>query len=201
LKFEIPDKFLEMLAKCGGFYQPTPSKLIDILKWASENREAAGKVAEEVKCLNKRGRRDFEEYMFWLSYKPDKALEKAFEMQEENRKRRSVLSKVIARAKGGGCVLKMPNGLECKITREGKYYAFKFNVGGAEIVIFHSRNFLSETLTSLKTIATFSSGSYGIREIILDGKKYSWRDKTGRAILEAIQKNINPYIYMTIKDE
>ena len=37
--------------------------------------------------------------------------------------------------------------------------------------------------------------------MILDKKSYSWRGKTGNAILEAIEKNVNPCVYMVMKDE
>ena len=199
MKFEVPDGFLELLTKCGDYSHPSTSTIIEVLEWASENSEAAGRVAEEAERLNETGRRAFEKYMFWLSYKPDKALEKAFELQEENRARRSLLTKVIAHAKRGGYILKMPNGLECRITRDGDHYAFRFKMGGADVTVLHSGRFIGEALNGLSRFSTFSSGKYGIRAIILDGKNYSWKGKAGNAILEAIQRNINPYVYMAIE--
>ena len=199
MKLDVPDAFIKLLMSGGGYYQPSPSTIIEVLEWASKNREAAERVAEEVERLNETGRRAFEEHMYCLSYKPDEALEKAVELQEENRARRSLLSKVISQAKRGGYTLNMSNGLECKITHDGDYYVFKFKPGGADVTVLHSGHFLSEALNSLNRFSTFSSGMYGIRAIILDGKNYSWRGKTGNAILEAIQRNVNPYVYMTVE--
>ena len=138
MKFDVPDSFLELLMKCGDYYSPSPSTLIDILRWASENREAAEKTAEEARRLNETGRREFEYYVFNLTYKPDETLERALEMQWENRTRRSLLSKAIAHAKRGGYTLKMSNSLECKITRDGDYYIFKFKPGGVDVTVLHS---------------------------------------------------------------
>jgi len=87
--------------KCGDHYSPSPSTLIDILRWASENREAAEKTAEGAERLNETGKREFEYYMFKVTYKPDEALRRAFEIELENRARRSLLSKAIAHAKKG----------------------------------------------------------------------------------------------------
>ena len=185
--------------KCGDHYSPSPSTLIDILRWASENREAAEKTAEEAKCLNETGKREFEYYMFKAAYKPDEALRRAFEIQLENRARRSLLSKAIACAKRGGYTLKMPNGLECRITRDGDYYVFLLKPGGVDVKVLHSGRLLGEALNSLSRFSTFSSGKYGIKAIIIDGKRYSRREKTGRIILEAIRRNINPYICMTVE--
>ena len=87
--------------KCGDYYSPSPSTLIDILRWASENREAAEATAEGAEHLNETGKREFEYYMFKAVYKPDEALRRAFEIELENRARRSLLSKAIAHAKKG----------------------------------------------------------------------------------------------------
>jgi len=201
LKFEVPDSFLKLLMECGDYYSPSPSTLIDILGWASENREAAEETAEEAKRLNEAGKREFEYYMFKVAYKPDEALKRAFEIQMEKRARRSLLSKAIAHAKRGGYTLKMPNGLECRITRGGDYYVFKFKPGGVDVKVLHSGRLLGEALNSLSRFSTFSSGKYGIRAIILDGKSYSWRERTGNVILEAIQRNVNPYVYMTVEGD
>ena len=199
MKFEVPDSFLKLLMKCGEFHSSFPSTIVKILKWASENREAAEKVAEEVKRLNEAGRREFEYYMLKIAYKPDEALEKAFEIQMERRARRSLLSKAIAHAKRGGYSLKMPNGLECKITYNDENYIFSVKPGGVNVEIHHSGWYLGEALISLSRFSTFSSGKYGIKRIILDGKRYSWREKMGEAILEAIRRNVNPYVYITVE--
>jgi len=199
LKFEVPDSFLKLLMKCGEFHSSFPSTIVEILKWASENREAAEKVAEEVKRLNEAGRREFEYYMLKIAYKQDEALEKAFEIQMERRARRSLLSKAIAHAKRGGYDLKMSNGLECKITYSNENYIFSVKPGGVNVEIHHSGWYLGEALISLSRFSTFSSGKFGIKRIILDGKSYSWREKTGNVILEAIQRNVNPYVYMTVE--
>ena len=201
MKFEVPDSFLKLLMKCGEFHSSFPSTIVEILKWASENREAAEKVAEEVKRLNEAGRREFEYYMLKIAYKPDEALEKAFEIQMERRARRSLLSKAIAHAKRGGYSLKMSNGLECKITYSNENYIFSVKPGGVDVKVLHSGRLLGEALNSLSQFSTFSSGKYGIRAIILDGKSYSWREKTGNVILEAIQRNVNPYVYMTVEGD
>jgi len=185
--------------KCGDYYSPSPSTLIDILRWASENREAAEKTAEGAERLNETGKREFEYYMFKAAYKPDEALRRAFEIELENRARRSLLSKVIAHAKRGGYTLKLPNGLECKITCDGDYYVFRFKPGGVDVKVLHSGRLLGEALNSLRHFSTFSSGKYGIKAIILDGKRYSRREKTGNVILEAIRRNVNPYVYMTVE--
>ena len=185
--------------KCGDHYSPSPSTLIDILRWASENRETAEATAEGAERLNETGKREFEYYMFKASYKPDEALKRAFEMQLEDRARRSLLSKAIAHAKRDGYILKLPNGLECKMTYDGDYYVFQFWPGGVDVKILHNGDFLGEALNSLSRFSTFSSGMYGIEAIIIDGKRYSRRGKTGRIILEAIRRNINPYIYMTVE--
>ena len=199
MKFEVPDSFLNLLMKCGGRYSSSPSTIINILKWASENREAAEKIAEEAKRFNETGRREFEYCLLRLSYKPDEALKRALEIQMERRAMRSLLSKAITHAKRGGFTLKMANGLECRITYERGRYIFLFKPGGVNVKVIHNGRFLGETLSSLSRLSTFSSGKYGIEAIILDGKKYSRWEKRETTILEAIKKNINPYVYMTVK--
>jgi len=201
LKFEVPDSFLELLMKCGEHYSPSPSTLIDVLRWASENREAAEKIAEKARGLNKTGRRTFEEYMFWLSYRPDEALERAIKLQEENRERRSLLSKIIAHARKGGYRLKMPNDCECEIRHDGNHYVFKFTPGGVEVQVYHNGRCLAETVKSLKETGEFSYGVYGISGIVLDEKMYLRVDEAGKNILEAIKENVNPYVRMVVKDD
>ena len=199
MKLEVPDSFLNLLRKCGEYCSSSPSTIIDILKWASENREMAEKIAEEAKRFNETGRREFEYCLLRLAYKPDEALKKALETQMEKRAMRSLLSKAIAHARRGGFTLKMANGLECRITCEDGRYVFLFKPGGVNVKIIHDGRFLGEALSSLKHFSTFSSGKYGIEAIILDGKKYSRWEKRGTLILEAIKNNVNPYVYTAVE--
>lgn len=200
MRFEVPDAFLELIMRSGDYYSPSPSTLVDILAWASENKDAAEKVVEEVKKLNETGRREFEYNMFKLSCKPDEAVKKALEIQRERRVRRSLMSKVAARVRKGCYTLKLANGLKCKITAHDGDYVFEFNLSGANVKIIHNGRFIEETLVSLSRFSTFSSGIYGIKRIILDGKEHHPWERVGETVLEAIRRNTNPYIYMVVEN-
>jgi len=146
LKLNIPDVFIDLMKEIEGYIgkysSPSSSTLIDVLEWASKNPSSATRVVEEVRKLKATGKDEFTSALFGWKYKPDTALKRATWRQEERRKRRSLLFKLIINAKKNGYRFETAGGAECVVKKSNDYlapYVFKFNVDGVETLVYHRK--------------------------------------------------------------
>jgi hypothetical protein len=192
LRFDAPEEFVDLLKRLQR--EMEPEKVINTLKWSSENPADAKRLAERYDKLGYYGRREFETSIL-CGNNPDYAMESAEKYQAEVRECRSLLGKVIAGAKKGGYKLALPNGVECIARRSEDYYEFDFFSGGAKVTLVRRwRRRGCNFKYLLEGIMKGSINAYMIDTIFYNGKGYHPTSKIACILIEAIQQNTRPEI-------
>ena len=185
-----PKQFVDVLR---SFEEAMPPRLvIDALEWAAKNPEDAIRIARRFRKLNSIGRKAFEAYI-GDGWSPSYAIEAAEQRQSFNYRTRSLLQKVLSRAKRGGYGFKMPNGVECTIKGNEDHYEFTFKLSnGAEVTLIkgNGRN-LSGILTELLKGEIYLN-KFDV--MLYKGKDYNVQSRQAEAILKAIEENVSPEV-------
>jgi len=89
--------------------------------------------------------------IFWYSFHdPVDAMQRAWDTQAKQHKRRCWLSKALADIRGGGCVVTMPNGISCRITKMGKKYTSELVVKNVKVTVITEGFGMTEYIEKLK---------------------------------------------------
>ncbi len=196
MKIDVRDDFVNLLM--GLDKSVGPDHVIKALKWASDSPEKAAQIVEGWRKLRSNGMKEFQGWLS-LGLGPDRALECAEKFEVEQYEQLSFLRKVIARAKKGGYTFTSPNGVECTIDRRGEgEYWFNFNLGGEEVYLVYSGTMLSYVIKAIKGgwIST-----HGLIMIVYNDKGYEADSTTGRKILKAVERNLNPKVLAVVDPE
>lgn len=190
----IPDEFIEVLKEIK--MEVPPRNVVDWLEWASRNPEDAKRLAEAYRGLGRSGRHEFAVALL-RGESPDRAIESAVEDDAECRKKRSLLSKVIADAKKGGYRFTTPNGVECIVVRDrsDEGYWFNFKVEGEEIGILYGRRSL---LCALELWGSGSAYKHRIKAVLYKDKLYSPYADIAKAIIRAVEENMKPEVLTAV---
>jgi len=195
MKFEISDDFLEFIKGLSG--ETSTETVVDLLQWASQNKQAK-EVVDGFKQLNTVAKREFCFYLLRYKYTPEQALKAAKNFQEQNRKDRSLISKIVARAQEG-YPFTMPNGVKCVIRKDKRSYDLEFTVQGIKVTIVYLSLKLKHAMESLQTNCV---PTYRLYKIIIDNQTFlGTSGQINQKILEAITKNISPYLYALLDKE
>ena len=193
MKIEVLDEFADML--CSFDKNMAPHIVVEALKWASEKPYEASRIVEGWKKLKSRGKREFQWRISLGSIDPAEALDDAVKYEARKREQSSLLRKVISKAKNDGYSFAMPNGVQCTIQyKEGEYW-FIFNVAAEEVTLFYSHI----TYDSIEEATKYGHVSTrGLYTIVYNGKVYDGNSQIGRALLQAIEQNINPKVAVVL---
>jgi hypothetical protein len=134
MKVEVSDDFAAILLDFDK--ELAPRIVIEALKWASEKPHEASRVAEGWRNLKNRSKSEFQWRLSLGSIDPAEALDYALKYEARRHEQSSLLTKVISKAKNGGYMFTMPNGVQCTIKRKEGEYRFIFNVSGEEVSLF-----------------------------------------------------------------
>jgi hypothetical protein len=192
LKLDFPNVFVEMLKSLEREMQP--GRIIELLKWASENPAKAARVVEGYEKLKNSSQKEFQ-WSISIGNESDQALEYAEHWEKRRYEQLSLLRKVIANAKKGGHALRMPNGVQCTIQHKEAEYRFIFNVAGEEIILFYSR-ITCDAVEEAEKYGRISTRS--LYTIVYKGKVYDSSSQTGRALIQSIEQNLNPKVAVVI---
>ena len=193
MKIEILDDFADMIHSFDK--EMAPYVVLEALKWASEKPQEALKVVEGWKKLKARGRNDLQWRLSIGCVNPAEALDYAAKNEAKNREQQSALMKVVSQAKKEGYEFTMPNNVHCKIQLKEGEYRFIFTVAGEEITLFYSsmKYELVEQATKYSNVSTRN-----LYTIVYNGKIYDTSSQAGKALIQAIEQNINPKIVAVI---
>ena len=192
MRFDVPEEFVKVLEEIER--EVSPRRIIKWLEWASQNPNEAKHIAEAYKRLGRSGRHEFVICLL-IGNTPDHALESAVDEDSEYRKKRSVLSKLIADAKKGGFKFRLPNGVECTVKRDDEEYRFNFTVAGEEISVIHSKRGL---LYALEMWMKGEAPRHCEETIIYKGKIYGSLSNIGLILLKAIEENMKPEVLLAV---
>jgi hypothetical protein len=195
MKFEISDDFLEFIKGLSG--ETSAETVVDLLQWASQNKQAK-EVVDGFRRLNTVAKREFCFYLLRYKYTPEQALNAAKNFQEQNRKDRSLISKIVARVQEG-YPFTMPNGVQCVIRRDKQSYALEFTVQGIKVTVVYLSLKLKHAMESLQANCV---PTYRLYKIIIDNQTFlGTSGQINKKIVEAITKNVSPYLYALLGEE
>jgi len=196
MNIQITDQFTDFL--CSFSNLTNTAIVVKLLKWASENPKKANEIMNAFAKLNTTSKRDFSLRLLNVGLAPDEALERAIKWQEEQRERRSMLGKVLATVrKGEEYHYVLPNGVHCRIAKRDDEYFFTFSVCGKNVVVVYHKHFqLGTALDELKHNWVYHSRMIEVR---FDGKTYVPYSNATKKILEAVSKNVDPYVHVVVE--
>ncbi len=189
MKIEVLDEFADMIRSFDK--EMAAYVVLEALKWASEKPQEASKVVEGWKKLKVQGKSELQWRLSIGCVNPAEALDYAARNEAKNREQQSTLMKVVSQAKKEGYEFTMPNNVHCKVQlREGEY-RFVFTVAGEETTLFYSsiKYELIEQATKYSNVSTRN-----LYTIVYSGKIYNASSPTGKALIQAIEQNINPKV-------
>ena len=189
MKIEVLDEFADMIHSFGK--EMAPYVVMDALKWASEKPKEASIVVEGWKKLKARGKSDLQWRLSIGCVNPAEALDYAARNEAKNREQQSLLMKVVSKARKEGYEFTMPNSVQCKIQLKEGEYRFIYTVAGEEITLFYSsiKHELIDQAAKYSNVSTRN-----LYTIVYNGKIYRIDSQTGKALVQAIEQNINPKI-------
>jgi hypothetical protein len=190
----VPSEFLTFIEEANE--QTCGSVAVALIKWAAANPKEATRIAEEYHKLGRNAKSHFRHEIFWNSFHdPVDAMRRAWDIQAEQHEKRRQLSKALADIRGEGCVVTMPNGISCKITKAGNEYASELVVANVKVTVITKGVGIAKYLEKLREGKFYAPC---LKKVILDNQTFNAYGRQGEAILDAVEKNLNPYIHAVI---
>ena len=197
MKFDVPDEFLKLIETLN---EPTCTGTVaTLMKWASANPQEAIKIVDEYYRLGRNAKSRFRLNVFSYDKNPVEAVKEAWKLQAKQHKQRKILSKALAEIRGQGHVITMPNGVQCRITKRNELYSSEFIVQNVKVIVTTSGSGIATYLNELKERGEFYSPC--LEEVTIGNQTFMAYDKRVKKILDAIKKNVNPYVNAVIADE
>jgi hypothetical protein len=196
MKIEVPDEFAEFLKGCDLSVRMT----IELLQWASDNPEETRQFLEDISKLNAIGKQKLD--MFIKIMSPCEALAKSLEYQKQKHNMSSLFHRAIWLARKGGYKFRTEKGVDGifhidLVPRENyteKRHVFTFSVQGVKVDVVVEKISMEWFYHITKT----GDIVLPVERVLVDGKPCTNVDSRAR-VLEAIEKNVNPYAFLLIE--
>jgi hypothetical protein len=187
-EIKIPEEFLNLLEDLNLPLEDA----VKLIKWASANPDKIEKFMKLSGDLNGIGRRRLKYHIFRSN--PIEELEEILKEQRESSETTSIYMKILHAAKKDGYSFITKPGVKGFLKKECDEFHFTFDVQGVKV------EFISDSITPNGLRSIIEAGDFGTEfgDLLLEGVNIPLYDPRGKLVLEAIKRNISPYIVLAI---